>query len=80
MVYLSRHNDPDACVAGQRTFPDAWTWHNHHWCNTCEGWYGVPHDGIHAGPDAHPHAALHNPRQCACRPCQDYIAHTQVKP
>ena len=49
------------------------TWHpRHHWCNTCEGFYGVPHDSIHEDIPvraAHPYGNR-DVRQCACRPCR----------
>lgn len=62
------------CEAGQKNNPVECNWHHtHHWCQTCDGWYGVPHDGIHNGPLAHPRS-LHEARQCACRPCKEYVA------
>ena len=49
----------------------------HHYCATCKGWYGVPHDRIHEdGPvrSAHPCGRLGD--HCACRPCRTYDAMT----
>lgn len=37
-----------------------------HWCDVCEGWYGVPHD-----QGTHEHTAKKQFRaDCACAPCQ----------
>lgn len=57
------------CKAGVPSEPTLCDWHStHHYCAICEGWYGVPHDEIHNGPDAHPTA---NSRWdgCACALC-----------
>lgn len=61
------------CEPGQVTDP---TGHcerhgQHHYCRTCGGFYGVPHDDIHSGPQKHPNRFAH---QCACRVCKDYVA------
>lgn len=62
------------CTAGQTTMPTECDRHaSHHWCGVCEGFYGVPHIGIHTGLMAHP-ISLHSAQQCACRPCQQYTA------
>lgn len=62
------------CTAGQKDEPKLCGWHHSHtWCGVCEGWYGASHIGIHSGPMAHPRS-LHEARQCACRPCKDYVA------
>jgi hypothetical protein len=59
------------CEAGQPAPPVGCERHrDHYWCGTCEGHYGVPHDGIHEGDDAHPWGNLWDRRQCACRPCK----------
>lgn len=63
------------CEPGETTYPTNCERHSeHHWCNTCEGYYGVPHDGgIHEGPFAHPNQ-FSDFRQCACRKCKDLVA------
>jgi hypothetical protein len=59
------------CEAGQNELPFGCDRHgDHYWCETCLGFYGVPHDGIHEGPDAHPAAYGIERQQCACRPCR----------
>ena len=66
--------DPDRCTAGQIKYPERCTWHpDHHWCEVCQGWYGVHHDGIHEGPGMHPRGYW-EATQCACRPCKTYAA------
>lgn len=61
------------CTAGQEDEPTLCGWHHSHtYCQTCDGWYGVSHEGIHNGPMAHPRS-LHEARQCACRPCREYV-------
>lgn len=63
-----------SCDAGQPVEPYGCERHSeHHWCDTCRGFYGVPHDGIHDGPNAHPRGPS-DAEQCACRPCKDYTA------
>lgn len=58
------------CEAGQKDEPVGCERHGeHHWCGVCEGWYGVPHDRIHEGPNAHPYGN-NDTTQCACRPCK----------
>ena len=60
------------CKPGNARLPRKCSWHpEHHWCETCEGFYGVPHDNIHEGPSAHPTTNAH---QCACRPCVEATA------
>jgi hypothetical protein len=64
------------CTAGETEDPTGrCTWHaEHHWCNTCQGFYGVYHDGIHTATSfrpAHPFGSS-DPGQCACRPCKLY--------
>lgn len=60
------------CEAGQPVPPLGCDRHQeHYWCETCRGFYGVPHDGIHAGPDAHPATFTSERNQCACRPCKE---------
>lgn len=40
-----------------------------HWCDVCDGWYGVPHDR-----DTHEHTAKKQFRgDCACAPCQRHF-------
>lgn len=39
---------------------------SHYFCETCQGYYGVPHTGIHEGEDAHPNRFYWD---CACRMC-----------
>jgi hypothetical protein len=64
---------PD-CAAGQTTMPTDCTRHySHHWCGFCEGFYGVPHAGMHEPGSPHGNN-LHLARQCACRPCQQFVA------
>lgn len=77
MAYLRGVNSWDPgevrCEAGQVEFPAECNRHKeHHWCATCEGYYGVPHDGIHEGPDAHPN--YRDAPQCACRLCANWRA------
>jgi hypothetical protein len=65
------------CRPGGTSRPTRCGWHvEHHWCDTCEGWYGVPHDGIHQGPDAHPQT-LSKAVGCACRPCRQAVEHSR---
>jgi hypothetical protein len=57
------------CRPGNTVMPNVCDYHlKHYWCTTCEGYYGVPHDFIHEGPDAHP---VWPYSECACRPCQE---------
>lgn len=64
---------PD-CIPGQTTMPtDCTRHHSHHWCSVCEGFYGVPHTGMHEPGSRHGND-LHMARQCACRPCQQFAA------
>lgn len=59
------------CEPGQLDKPVGCERHSdHHWCKTCDGYYGVPHTGIHEGRDAHPNQFAGDFRQCACRPCK----------
>jgi hypothetical protein len=63
------------CEAGQLDRPIGCERHaEHHWCDTCKGYYGVPHGGdgfgIHDGPNAHPNQFAFDRDQCACRPCK----------
>lgn len=56
------------CKPGNKVRPAVCDYHTeHHWCDVCEGFYGVPHDGgMHDGPSAHP---MRDPRKCVCRVC-----------
>lgn len=57
------------CMAGQPVNPTKCNRHlTHHWCDVCEGYYGVPHDG----PEAH---STKWRRDCVCRPCRELNAH-----
>lgn len=68
------------CTAGQATIPtDCGRHANHHWCGVCEGFYGVPHTGVHDGPRRHPRD-LWSARMCACRPCKQYVAERETAP
>lgn len=59
------------CKPGNKHEPKRCDYHpKHFWCRTCEGFYGVPHDGIHEGPKKHP---LDNPSNCVCRPCRELL-------
>jgi hypothetical protein len=62
------------CEAGQRQKPgrETCTRHpSHHWCRTCRGWYGVPHDnGMHDRDQGHDGRTW--TRGCACRPCREH--------
>lgn len=61
------------CRPGGKTYPSKCDFHGkHHYCDTCEGFYGVPHDGIHEGDNAHPVPG--RAKDCVCRPCQKYMA------
>ena len=42
--------------------------HTHTWCVVCQGFYGVSHDRIHWGHNAHPYGNS-DWTQCVCRPC-----------
>lgn len=57
-----------ACFAGQPRKPTRCDRHHeHHWCDVCEGYYGVPHDDCHGDG--------HTPqRHCVCRPCREFRA------
>lgn len=56
------------CETGQTAEPVGCQRHStHHYCGTCEGWYGVPHTGMHTGRNPHPHTSWG--QYCACRPC-----------
>lgn len=63
-------SDDRKCRPGELENPDGWcTWHRPHvYCATCRGWYGVPHDGIHEGPFAHPYQ-MWEAENCWCRVC-----------
>ena len=57
------------CEPGETEYPADCERHSeHYWCETCQGFYGVPHDGgMHDGPNAHPnHWSV---RDCVCRMC-----------
>ena len=70
--YLPDPQGDRKCKPGNKHEPQRCDYHpKHYWCVTCEGFYGVPHDFIHEGPNKHPMAA---PRNCACRPCMDLVA------
>lgn len=62
------------CLAGQPTYPRKCTRHHEHfWCPTCEGYYGVPHDEFTHGKWSGRHGS---PGQCVCRPCrEEHAAH-----
>lgn len=71
-VTLTRraYGDEWSCEAGQEAEPTGCERHsNHYWCDTCQGYYGVPHDGIHSGRNKHPEGSRYE--YCACRPCQE---------
>lgn len=57
------------CKPGRKTIDRKCTWHSdHHWCEACEGYYGVPHDaGCHSRGNQ-----SHSIRGCACRYCEVY--------
>lgn len=56
------------CETGQTAEPVGCERHStHHYCKTCEGWYSVPHTGMHSGRRKHPQTDWG--RYCACRPC-----------
>lgn len=70
--------EPTDCTAGQAIMPtECARHHEHFWCAVCEGFYGVPHTGMHDGPNAHPRD-LWSAQQCACRPCQQYAAQSET--
>lgn len=59
------------CEPGEVVYPlDCERHPVHHWCGTCQGYYGVPHTGIHEGPNAHPN--IMGSRECVCRICKNY--------
>ncbi len=70
--------DEKRCEAGQRDEPTDCDRHpTHHWCEWCEGWYGVPHEGR-----CHTAKARKNTKdsgrpshQCACRYCRTLAKH-----
>lgn len=71
--------DPDgrkACHPGEPVDPGrrCQRHHEHHYCESCDGWYGVPHDTIHGQvtwQTAHPGR---DSDQCACRVCRTFRA------
>ena len=69
-----------ACWPGEPKDPSHWcTRHpDHHYCETCVGWYGASHDMPHVvGGDAHPREWSD---QCACRVCRAYNETTLATP
>lgn len=61
------------CEAGQTTEPTDCERHpTHHWCQWCEGWYGVTHDGFcHTAKIRTTSRKYVSPQPgCACRYCQ----------
>lgn len=43
-----------------------------HYCETCNGFYGVPHETIHEPRFKHPdYAPIGGGMVCACRPCRE---------
>lgn len=62
------------CLAGQPRYPSRCTRHHEHfWCDTCEGHYGVPHDEFTHGKWSGSHGGF---GQCVCRPCRELTART----
>jgi hypothetical protein len=76
MTYISRSpfGSEVRCEPGETTNPTGvCERHPHHyWCSTCLGFYGVPHDGMHEGRNAHPNTP--SARDCACRICTNWRA------
>lgn len=62
--------DEIRCEPGEQTYPRDCERHSeHHWCGVCAGYYGVPHDGIHTGPNPHPNQFTYRVDGCVCRVC-----------
>jgi hypothetical protein len=58
------------CQPGQVYLPIGCERHpDHFFCPTCEGFYGVPHTGMHDGIGQHPRGGSSD-WMCACRPCK----------
>lgn len=58
------------CTAGQTQRPIGCQRHAHHYyCETCNGHFGTPHDGVHTGSRAHVIGGTFD-RLCACTPCK----------
>lgn len=62
------------CTPGARRLDRACTRHHtHYWCDACDGWYGVPHDGRCHTADPFNlipgHTSGPEPG-CACRACR----------
>jgi hypothetical protein len=67
--------EPGRCNPGEPRDPSLWCRRHsgHHYCETCLGWYGVPHDIVHGdSPHSYPHPRGTLSGQCACRPCRVY--------
>lgn len=67
------------CEPGSATLPTLCEWHtDHHWCDACEGFYGIPHDlrGCHTMQRREgvilPGSTRPQPGQCACRWCKTW--------
>lgn len=58
------------CQPGATTIPTECEWHpDHHWCDYCLGYYGVPHEeSMHRGLKQHPLGSS-DVRSCVCRFC-----------
>ena len=74
MTYLAKDaffGDEIRCEPGEKTDPTGHCERHgpHHFCETCEGYYGVPHTGIHEGPHAHPNQFTFRVDGCVCRIC-----------
>jgi hypothetical protein len=71
-----RPRGADWCNPGEPENPSSWCrmHSSHHYCATCVGWYGVPHDMIHGeSPHSHAHPMGTLGPQCACRPCRAFV-------
>lgn len=63
------------CYPGEAEFPIDCERHRiHHWCETCAGYYGVPHDNVHV-----PGHVDRDWRDCVCRPCTNRRAEVEAR-
>lgn len=68
------------CQPGAPLLPVNCKWHaEHHWCEYCLGYYGVPHDeSMHKGSGQHP-LGNRDVRSCVCRFCREEVARLDMQ-